>query len=279
MFDFAPTMDHDFDVKPTQLYDMNGQPIPGMVNVMRMDTGESLGVHSSGYRIVKHDDVVNQMLDAAKESGLPTAGRMDIATIERGRRMRIEMLFDEVVNEPAVGDYVKFRISAFNSYDGTWSFGTRADGLRLWCTNGCTTADAVAHVTFKHTKNIDISGVGERMMQAARHFHERNDEWRAWRNIKVTDAMAETFFRHALCRRPTLQKQELLFNNARLDQLLGQWRTYSKTMGRNKWALYNSLTDWASHPDSKRPEITRANREGELIRAMRSKKWNELELA
>ena len=109
--------------------------------IMRTDTNQVLGVHGSKYKAIKHDDVVNSVLDAVKKSNVSTDYDTKIEVFDNGAKLRGTIDFNDLTVEPNVGDYIKFRVQFFNSYDSSWAFQQSAFGLRLWCLNGCTHSD------------------------------------------------------------------------------------------------------------------------------------------
>lgn len=276
MFDLIQN-DYDFPVEMQPIFDRLGNEIPDQKCIMRTDNNEVLGVHGSRYQIVKHDDVVNSLMDAMKAANISGDYTTKFSVIEGGRKLRGEILFNDLTVEPKVGDYVKFRISFFNSYDASWSFSQAADGLRLFCLNGCTRPDHAAVSKFKHTQSINIEGSAAKMMIGLRAFQEQPDLWRSWMSQKVTTDMVETFFKATIAKSYTNQTQVTKTNEKQLEKLLSIWGTEADQLGSNKWALYNAMTYWASHTsDLKNPEVTRRNREDSIARAMQHKLWGEI---
>lgn len=276
MFDLPQSV-YDFPVEMQPIYDRFGNPIPEQKCVMRTDTNEVLGVHGSRYQMVRHDDVVSSIMDAMKNANISKDYTTTFALAEGGRKLRGEILFNDLTVEPVVGDYVKFRISFFNSYDGSWAFTQSADGLRLFCTNGCTHAHHAAVSRFKHTQSINVEGSAVKMIHGLEFFMEQPAVWNQWRNAKVTGDMAETFFKATIAKGFSNQKQETKTNEKQLERLLSIWGDEAYQLGGNKWALYNAMTYWASHTkDLKNPEVARRNREDAIAKAMQHKLWGEI---
>jgi hypothetical protein len=277
MFDMS--IDHAFPVELQPIFDTNNNRIEGSSCVMRTDTNQVLGVHGSRYHMVTHDDVVNSVLDGVKKANLSTDYKVNVHVIENGRKLRGEILFNDLVVEPKVGDYIKFRISFFNSYDASWSFSQAADGLRLWCLNGCTTPDNVAHSRFKHTQSISVDGSAAKIVNGLQHFIYQKDVWAEWMCHSVSDRFVENFFKKTVAKSPSQQKLVTKTNEKQLERLLKIYSDEKQSLGGNKWALYNALTYWASHTkDTRNPEGTRYMREQAIASAMRHKLWDEIEL-
>jgi len=276
MFDLVRN-GYEFPVETQPIFDSLGNEIPDQKCVMRTDTNTVLGVHGSRYQIIKHDDVVSSLMDAVKTSNISRDYTTNFSVIEDGRKLRGEILFNDLTVQPKVGDYVKFRISFFNSYDGSWAFSQSADGLRLWCLNGCTTANKTASSKFKHTQSVNIEGSAAKMIFGLETFMNQPHIWRDWMTSVVTDDMAETFFKATIAKSFTNQVQNQKTNEKQLEKLLGIWCNESDQLGDNKWALYNAMTYWSSHTkELKNPEVTRRNREDAISKAMQHKLWEDI---
>ena len=277
MFDIQPTQ-WEFPVESQPVFDQLGNEINGSQAVVRTDTDEVLGVHGSRYRILSHDDVVNSTLDAVKEADLSDDYELKVKVIDGGRKLRGEILFNNITVEPAVGDIVQYRINFFNSYDASWSFSQAADGLRLWCLNGCTTPMGTARSNFKHTQSINIEGSAQKMVNGIDVFMNNKTLWQDWMNIKVSDEMAEMFFKKTLAKAPSRQRLVDKLNNKQLENLLSIWANEKRSLGSNKWALYNAMTYWSTHTsDLRNPEIARRNREDAIGKAMNHNQFTSLE--
>jgi hypothetical protein len=268
------TNDWSFPVETQPVFDMHGEEINGHQCVMRTDTNQVMGVHGSRYKAVSHDDVVNSILDGVAQADLSNDYTVDVEVLEDGRKLRGQILFNDLTVEPAVGDYTKFKVDFFNSYDASWSFSQQASGLRLWCLNGCTTPDAVARSRYKHTASINVEGSANKMINGLQHFMSRKEVWQSWMRTSITDNQVETFFKNTVAKAFTRQNQISKTNEKQLENLLGIWADESNNLGRNKWALYNTLTYWATHTGELRtPHVARYNREAAIASAMRNKLW------
>ena len=276
MLDFQSNS-YNFPVEEQPVYTQEGELIPDHKCIVRTDTGKTLGLHGSRYRMIPHDDVVNSILDGVKASNLTSDYEVSVDVIEGGRKLRGEIIFPDLVQQPAVGDYVQFRVSFFNSYDGSWSFSQQANGLRLWCLNGCTTADAIAKSRFKHTASVNVDGSAAKIIGGAEHFMGRSKQWQSWMQTRLNNDQVEQFFRSTICKVVTKQQQVTKTNEKQLENLISGWDREKVDLGWNKWALYNCLTHWATHTnDLKSPQIARYNREIAISNAMNHKLFTSM---
>jgi hypothetical protein len=276
MLDFQSNS-YNFPVEEQPVYTQDGELIPDHKCIVRTDTGKTLGLHGSRYRMIPHDDVVNSILDGVKASNLTSDYEVNVDVIEDGRKLRGEIIFPDLVQQPAVGDYVQFRVSFFNSYDGSWSFSQQANGLRLWCLNGCTTPDAIAKSRFKHTASVNVDGSAAKIIGGAEHFMGRSKQWQSWMQTRLNNDQVEQFFRSTICKVVTKQQQVTKTNEKQLENLISGWDREKVDLGWNKWALYNCLTHWATHTnDLKSPQIARYNREIAISNAMNHKLFTSM---
>ena len=263
-----------FPVEEQPIFDRLGAEIPGHVAIVRPDKDIVLGVHGSRYKMLSHTDVVSSIVDAVNDANIGGSPTVDVKVIEDGRRIRGEILFDDLVVEPQVGDYTKFRLNFFNSYDGHWSFMLMADALRLWCLNGCTTPDPAARSRFKHTQNVSTAGNAEKIVRALETFMNSPETWNHWRRIQVDDETAQSFFERTLAKSSGHIERT---NNKQLENLMGLWKREKQELGPNKWGLYNAMTYWSSHTeDTKSPEMTRRRREDQLAGVLAGKLWESI---
>lgn len=276
MLDFN-SQDYSFPVEVQPVFTEEGNEIPNHKCIVRTDTGDTLGLHGSQYRMIPHDDVVNSIIDGVSAANLSTDYEVKVDVIDNGRKIRGEIVFGDIIQQPSVGDIIKYRISFFNSYDGSWAFAQRANALRLWCLNGCTTPDLIASSRFKHTASVDVLGSADKVISGADHFMNRAEEWQSWMKSQLNDDQAESFFRSTLCKVTTKQKQVEKTNERQLENLLSGWNDEIRLLGRNKWALYNCLTSWATHTnDLRAPQVARYNREAAISNAMRHNLWTSM---
>jgi len=260
-------------VDDCNLYDV---PTSMAQAIMRTDTNQILGVHGSKYKAIKHDDVVNSVLDAVKQSSVSNDYETKIEIFDNGAKLRGTIDFNYLTVEPAVGDYVKFRVQFFNSYDSSWAFQQSAFGLRLWCLNGCTHSDTVANTWAKHTTNVNVEGSSSKIKAGLESFLQTPDIYKSWMSTHVDDEMAEMFFKHSMCRVPN-KTSTFKWNERMLDALMSCWYSDKSKLGSNKWALYNACTYWASHTsESRSPANTQRLRDNQLAKVFKKANWHSV---
>lgn len=279
MLDFTNINETDWNFKVNEVpltAQGSDTPIEGWKVLVREDTGTPLHVHRNSYKMLSHDDVVNATYDSIKQTNISQDFGFDVKSLDDGRKLQIEVLFNDLVAEPAVGDYCKYRIRVWNSYDGTYAYQTVADAMRLWCLNGCTTPDSISKVWMRHTSQVSVEGAAEKISNGLEIFHGQKELWQGWMKQKITAKKAENFFKKYLINHQTKSSEEK-YNSKQLEKLMGQLKTEIKDLGSNKWALYNCMTHWATHTtEHKSPVSVTRDREQKIAKAINTKAWAEI---
>ncbi len=282
MLDFANAQitgnnDWDFEVEEVPVIPVGmSEPIEGWKSLIRTDTNKVLHLHRNTYQKLLHDDVVNSTYDSIKKADISNDFNFEVRGLDDGRKLQIDVLFNDVVTEPSKGDYVKYRVRAWNSYDGSWAYQTSADALRLWCLNGCTTPDAISKVWMRHTSQVSTEGASDKIISGLETFHNQKELWNDYMHTRVSKHNAEKFFKNQVVALKSKTYEEK-WNQRQLENLMGQLNNEFNDLGKNKWALYNCLTHWATHTSkSSSPENVTRYREGVVARAMNTRAWAEL---
>ena len=253
--------------------EVGGVPVEGYKALRRADTQEILKIHPSSYTVLSHDDAVNAAYDAVKQANLSNDFEVKVDCLDSGRKLRGTILFNDLEIEPIKGDHVKLQMQFFNSYDGSWAYANQLAGLRLICTNGMVSPEAIARTWARHTSQINVEGAVQQIAQGMDTFMNAKEQWQEWMKVKVIREQAESFFKQTIVKRRTKSTDER-HNGRQLDVLMGQLDAEFATLGKNQWALYNCLTHWSSHTEAtKTPAITQRSREAKVASAMQSRWW------
>ena len=214
------------------------------VMIIRSDTEEYLGDHSKSYRPVTHAAVLEPVIDIADSMKTPYITQINM--IDNGAMMEAKLIFKEICfDDPAHQDYIAFQIVLRNSYNGVWSVMIQADGLRLWCMNGCTTPDKIANYRQKHNGIFNYNF--DHIKHSVDLFRSNEPRFREWYNTPVKyDEAVSLFYKLTYTPKPTIDGRYR--NETQYQRLQQHWREYRDSIGCNKWGLYNAVTHWISHP-------------------------------
>ena len=252
-------------------------PVPKKMQqaIVRTDTGAVLGTHGGAYQMIRHGEVVDKMEQAARNSNRVTRDFTHTQSVyENGAKLRGTIAFNDLVIEPQVGDYIKFHVDYTNSYDGAWSIMIKAEGYRLWCSNGCANPNALSFNRNKHTSGFSLAGTQAKISNAVKGFFDSNGIWQKYATQSVSQLEVETFLKATLCKRASNTTQ-VKVNESKLEKLMGLFRTESSKLGQNKWALYNAMTYWSSHAqDANHPHRAEILRHAEVSKAIQTSRWD-----
>ena len=235
------------------------------VMLIRTDTKQYLGNHSSAYRPVTHSQIVDpvrNILHDISDEYVP-----QIKTYDNGAMMVAKFTCRDIrIKDPSKDDYIAFQVTLRNSYNGMWSIMITANGIRLFCLNGCTTADRVANFRLKHNGVFKYNF--DHLKHSVDFFHTNEERYMQWANTKVTEwEVEEMFNKLTYTARPTIDGKYR--NETQFCNLMYLWSNYRQDMGQTKWGLYNAVTHWISHPvQASNPHKTIVERESKLISYM-----------
>ena len=252
-------------------------PVPSSMQraIVRTDTGDVLGTHGGAYQMITHGEIVDKMEQAARNSNRLSRDYTHTQRVyENGAKMRGTIAFNDLVIEPQVGDYIKFHVDYTNSYDGMWSIMIKAEGYRLWCSNGCASPKALSFDRNKHTSGFSLAGTQAKIDNAMSGFFDSQGIWRQYATQSVSQLEAETFLKATLCKRASNTTQ-VKVNESKLEKIMGLFRNESSKLGQNKWALYNAMTYWSSHAqDANHPHRAEILRHAEVSKAIQTSRWD-----
>lgn len=249
--------------------------------IVRTDTNKVLGIHGGRYVHRPYIDNAGRMIDVLKESDLDTTEvKSKVEVYENGRKLKVELLFPKHLIEPQVGDISQLRLRLYDSYDGSYSSQHLLDAFRLWCSNGCANVQNWLRSTQKHTKQISkyelVDRSIEKMNRAMTAFHEREEEFRKWISLPARDAQVEDLFSKTLALTNISGSTQTKVSQPQMDVLMDLYCEED----RNVWGVYNAMTNWSSHPDTRgqKHNVIRT-RENKVSRALQSRSWKELSKA
>lgn len=248
--------------------------------IVRRDTNLILGIHKMRYKPLEYTLIHDAIVAAIKTANISQDFFITVEVLEGGKKIRGKIKFPDVrfhIGDPAIGDYVQFKVEFLSSLDGAWPLIIQCEGERLWCLNGCTTPDPLAFTKYKHTRKIDVAAHAAKITTALEAFFKHKDIWQAWTKTPVSHDQAQTFFERTLAKAPS-NLEELKTNNKQLEKLMGLWRENGDALGLNKWALFNACTYWQTHTEGEAAHNTRFRREGEMRKAMQSKHWEMIDV-
>ena len=199
--------------------------------------GNPIAVVGKNYNLVQNADIMPQFHEVILASNLDRTGMTKkIQQSHKGAKTIVTYTFPAHEIEIAPGDSVQLRIMVLNSYDGSWKFMSMVGAVRMACMNGQVIADAFSEYSAKHTRSLDVDMAVAKLETALEVYTKNAELWKKFPKSKISNAQATAIF------------QRIAGKSDRLEILLEEtFIKYVDEMGKNVWALFNTLTDWSSH--------------------------------
>ena len=234
------------------------------------ELGDAIAVVGKNYNLVQNADIMPQFHDVILASDLDrTDMTKEIQQSHYGAKTIVTYTFPAHEIEIAPGDFVQLRIMVLNSYDGTWKFMSMVGAVRIACMNGQVVVDSFSSYNAKHTASLDTDVAVAKMETALEVYTKNAEVWKSYPKSPVTNLQATRIFK------------QVAGKSDRLEALLEEtYLKYVDEMGKNLWAVFNTLTDWSSHAKFKNEAnkvATIYNREAKVRKAIPM--LNELRLA
>jgi len=226
--------------------------------LVRTDTDESLTVVSDSYQVAQHPDAFRTVERIIAGSDLDlTDIKRTIETSHNGARAYARYSFPAHEIEIDTGNVAVLEIAARNSFDGSCCLHIDIGAIYMWCLNGQVFIDDFAMYKSKHTKGLNMAHAARKLSKSLEVYENEVERWKEWKHTDVADYEAFKIFRDASnCKYKrsefvnvtTLLEQPEVIRNKTLVKLWNHYVTEErKSLGSNLWAVYNTLTHWATH--------------------------------
>jgi hypothetical protein len=188
-----------------------------------------LAVVKNSYKLVTHREVYDALTPILSEHDVSVETYDD----HHGAKAYIDVTFRKLVTSLA-GSSVAFRAIFHNGYGGT-SLGCIVGAVNYFCTNGMILGDYET-VYRRHTSGLDASIVADWLKAGMGKWDVGVERWHRW--VKQT-ANAD-MIRDAITAMSDNEQ-----HRTRMASVLD--KTYVPKYGWTRFALYQTLTDFASH--------------------------------
>ena len=167
---------------------------------------------------------------------------------------------------------IAFRMIVQNGY-GDSALRMHAGAIEFYCTNGMICGEYQS-VYRKHTSGLILTGVADAVDKALEVFANSQNVWREWARKPVRNLDAMELFR------------ELARTDRLTEKLSDHYMREVDVRGMNLWAVYSTLTYYASHSDGEfsirdtkqdTEAVTMLERELRVAKWLNTDAWKKLE--
>jgi len=195
-------------------------------------------------------------------SGLNTDGIVErVQTSHQGAATFITYRLPEHTYTTPDGDTACLTLLGVTSLNSTFSFIISAGANQWACMNRQVfVSGSAALFKARHTKNLDMKAASRAITKSLEVFQNEQELWAEMYRTEVTAKQAMFVFAEAAGCLDLVRTivpecgvswsavfDQLPRLNSSLTYLANAWNQYSDKMGRNQWAVYNTLTDWSTH--------------------------------
>ena len=214
----------------------------GFYGTVRRDEGfpRVLGVAGERYALLQNSDFINQIEDGFKKADLSGFER-EVSVMDHGARCQAQWTFkNRTIKVRSVGDEMAFRVTARNSYDGSWKVSLVDTIERLACLNGAVRSEKGIMLQGKHTSRLNV----DRIVGGLGTMLERFETWAQDLDLLVLpikQAEGSHILSHA--------QDEGIISGSTRDGILGFWNAPRRVQDeeRTVYNLWNAGTEFFTH--------------------------------
>jgi len=278
--------DFEIDSSPLFYVDNEGNSRESAKHsIYRTDTGEELGVHGKNYSDpsqLSYKRMIDNQRSIFEKANLNTTNmKENIAVSGNGKRCFVTNVLPEETLITPDGDRASLSFLSATSLDGTLPFIMSAGAEQGACLNGQVFISGAATLyKNRHNRLLDIDHGAKLILEVTETFQSEVNKWFEWSDKVITDldaareiatlsncTEAKDFFKFQKSLDVSLKYFQGDYKpNKAFKYLLEKWINYSSRMGKNRWALFNTFTDWSTHAP------TRASNNTSNIVYLRSQK-------
>ena len=214
----------------------------GFYGTVRRDEGfpRVLGVAGERYALLQNSDFINQIEDGFKKADLSGFER-EVSVMDHGARCQAQWTFkNRTIKVRSVGDEMAFRVTARNSYDGSWKVSLVDTIERLACLNGAVRSEKGIMLQGKHTSRLNV----DRIVGGLGTMLERFETWASDLDLLVLpieQAQGSHILSHA--------QEDGIISGSTRDGILSFWNAprRKEDTDRTVYNLWNAGTEFFTH--------------------------------
>jgi len=214
----------------------------GFYGTVRRDEGfpRVLGVAGERYGLLQNGDFINQIEEGFRKADLSGFER-EVAVMDHGARCQAQWTFkNRTIKVRKVGDEMAFRVTARNSYDGSWKVSMVDTIERLACLNGAVRSEKGIMLQGKHTSRLNV----DRIVGGLGTMLQRFESWAQDLDLLVlpiTQAHGSHILSHA--------QEDGIISGSTRDGILSFWNAPRRKEDeeRTVYNLWNAGTEFFTH--------------------------------
>ena len=255
--------------------------------IVRQDNGNLLGIHTDDYIIRPYSKLAESVNKVIEECMDPDQYHITTKDhiYESGKKYRRDINFwDHAIdmqNYDENGMHIRGteekiipQIRIYSSMDGRWGQQIMWSSVYVVCMNGMVRPDWTFVVYNKHNKRKDITWGIEDFKSGLVAHKELGEDLFKMMQKRVLDVEVSELFKKTLA---SEYARNSLVDHTKanvMKDLSNAWERYVQKYGATLFAVYQTATDWSSHPITKGAlhNVSR-KREKQVAEMMTSSEW------
>lgn len=231
----------------------------------RTDTFEPIAIHGKRYKPIQYPDMLDKVRDMIERCNLDATDIQEkISVSPNGGMCFVEYILPAEEYATPDGDTGFIKIMALSSFNGVWSLIVSLGFHLSACMNSeIFIKNPAAIYKSRHTNKLDIDKAVSMLGKAADIVVDEIEFWHDLQNTSVDRVERLKIFAECAGLPKDISVEYTGIFDLRsiknktfnyLDKVHNE--TYAPRMGKNMWAVYNSITDWSTHaPSSSKNKI------------------------
>ena len=247
----------------------------------RTDTLEPIAIHGLRYNPIQYPTMIDKTRDMIERCNLDATGIQEkISVSPNGGMCLVEYKLPAKEYTTPDGDTGNVKVMALSSFNGVWSFILSLGFHQSACLNSQIFIKNPASIyKARHTNKLDIDLGVSVLSKAANVIEDEIEFWHDLQNTSVNRVeRLKIFAECAGLPKDISVKYTGIFDLRSIKNKTFNYldkvhnETYAPRMGKNMWAVYNSITDWSTHaPSSSKNKIALMQRRTEKASDVMSK--------
>lgn len=197
------------------------------------ETGKLYGIHSSGYRFVKHEQGIIDVMSAVEKNSEYGKVEWKVESFDEFKRFQAKGTFTDVKFAIQPQDIINPVIEYTNSYDKSWSESYIFGAFRVLCSNGMTTMERLFSKSIKHIGDVNRERIAIDFENTLLNFQVQSEQWSEWSQREI-----------AIKHLDSLERMDL--TQAEHDEIV--YETSVKIRRRiSVWMYFNLITALITH--------------------------------
>ena len=249
--------------------------------IVRKDTGKLLGIHSDEYIVRPYYELAEKVNEVIEQT--LNLDKYEIETVDRvhegGKKYtRLVNFWSEGINTDNFSKLDKKeriipQLRIYSSLDGQWGQQIMWSSVYVVCLNGMVRPDWTFTVYTKHNKKEDISFTLENFLDGMVAHKKLGEDLFKMMQKGIANSKVDRLFKKTLAKNPAKLDTNDASENI-MRALNDLWERYSQRYGNTLFAVYQTATDWSSHPDTRGAihNVSR-KREKQVAEMLSSSEW------